>query len=1288
MSDQVYEQLRDVELPSLGESVTEATVLDVLVGPGDAVNAGDPLVEVSTDKVDAEIPSPATGTVAEVLVAAGDAVAVGTTVVRLDTAAEPDGVVAAADDEAEAMPAAESGDAATSPTAPDGTRAAGRATPVAARMAAAHGVPAEAIEGSGRAGTVTKRDVLRHVEALAERGATEADAIRAPRELRMRGGEAMLVRYMDESRTVPTATTQREVSAAVLVERRAALKAAGVRLSYTHLIAWALVRAVSAVPAMVHRFAERDGVPTRIDDGAVNLGIAVDVRRDDGTSTVLVPVLRGADRLDAGGFVSAYDDLVARTRAGDLSPDDLSGANVTLTNTGGFGSTTGMPRLLARQSAIIAAGGIGVPASLRHLAAELGVAPTMWLASTYDHRVIQGADSGRFLGAVDALLQGEHGFYEEVFGSLGVPMPARTPDGPRAGAPTRAAAAVDDERAMSTAMAAAQLLSQLRRRGHLAAHLDPLSPAPMLPAELTPAAHGTDEAALRTVPAGLLGGDLARHGDAASALAHLREVYCGTTGYEFEHLADPERVAWWRMQVERRRSDPLKPDDARRVLRRLIEVDDFERYLQRTWLGQKTLSVEGLDVTVPMVEELVRLAATDRDGEVVIGMAHRGRLALLTHIVGMPLARLFREFDAYADAELAVPQGTTGDVKQHLGARGVYGREDGATIAVRLQPNPSHLEFVTPVALGVARALRTADAEGRAALPILLHGDASFPGQGVVTETFNLARLRAYEVGGAVHIVQNNQIGFTTEPADGRGSTYPTDAARGSTVPVLHVNAEDVDACLHAVRLARAYQREFGDDVILDVVGYRRLGHNETDEPAFTQPRLYEQIRARPRLVDSYAEALIAGGVASAAEVETWRAESRQRLDDALDSSRAAAPVDPRPTAEPLPSPEPDEATLRRVNAALHTLPDGFTVHRKLDALLARRRDALVDPGRAAIDWGHAEALALAVAADAGIHVRLSGEDTQRGAFTQRHLVLHDVHDGRRHSPISALARPGCVEIINSPLSEQAPVGYEWGFSTALPNALVLWEAQFGDFANVAQTVVDNFVSAAHAKWGIDSGLVLLLPHGYEGAGPEHSSARLERYLGLSAEEGLRVAYPTTAAQHYHLLLEQVAQRRPLVVMTPKSLLRAPEAAATPRELVGGRFEPVLLSGDPAAAERLLVCTGKVGHDLLAAWSGDARVAIVRLERLAPFPTEELCEVVTACPRLRDVTWVQEEPRNMGAWTYIAPRVAELLPGGLTLRYVGRPERAAPAEGYPSLHAVRQRHIVTEALAASPTGLD
>jgi multifunctional 2-oxoglutarate metabolism enzyme len=1196
-----------VALPSLGESVSEATVVAVHVSPGDVVAVGDPLVEVSTDKVDADVPSPVAGSVTAVRIGPGDTIAVGEVIVEVAPVAAP------------------------AERAPDG-------------------------------------------ETVAEPGPARAPVAHS-REAAMRGPEAVLVEHMHASRRVPTATTIRELGAGPLVRRRDQLRAAGVELSYTHVIAWALVRAAATVPAIVNRYAERDSGPCRVRDRHVQLGVAVDIERRGGTRMVLVPVLRDADCLEFSAFAAAYDELVAKARAARLGAEDLTGANLVLSNTGGFGSTTGVPRLLEGHSAIVAAGAIHVPPALRRLRPELGVEPTLWLACTYDHRVIQGADSGRFLGTVERLLDGEDGFYEEMFSALGVARPA---SGAAATVPLSEPVPAAGGPGAEAVVAVAEAVTRFRSRGFEHAALDPLAEPPPAAAEPEPE--------MAALPAALFGRQLERFGDAAAALRWLQRRYQGPTGFEFEHLADVEKVRWWRERVEGR--DPAVPDREvkRRVLRRLLEVDEFERFLQRSWLGQKTLSVEGLDMTIPMVEQLIHLAAASGQDRVVIGMAHRGRLAILTHLAGMPLERLFAEFDAYGDVARVAAVGTTGDVKQHIGWEGEYAAGT-ATVTVRVQPNPSHLEFVCPVALGVARGLDAAAERRGGVVPVLLHGDASFPAQGVVAETFNLGGLPAYAVGGTVHIVQNNQIGFTTEPGDARSNPRVTDLARGATVPVVHVNGEDVDACMEAVALALDFRAACHRDVIIDVVGYRRLGHNETDEPAYTQPLLYQQIRARERFSDRYARRLLGDGVVDEQELAEWAAQRGERLRAARDRSRQAAPRPlesvGRAVATPGPKIDRSATALRRLGLSLHARPEGFAVHPKLEAFLARRRDGLTGASDAAsIDWAHAEALLLAAAATAGFRVRLSGQDVQRGAFTQRHLVLHDTRTGATACPLEQLPGAAPVEVVNSPLSEQAALGFEWGFSTAAGLALVIWEAQFGDFANTAQVLIDQFIAPAHAKWGIDAPMVMLLPHAYEGAGPEHSSGRLERFLSLAAEDGMAVAYPTTAAQYFHLLRghAQSSPARPLAVMSPKSLLRAPAAAASLDELGTGEFRPVLIDGaDPRGAERIVVCSGKVAHDLLARrddWPPG--LALVRLERPAPFPTDELASHLQGAT---GVVWLQEEPRNMGAWGYVRDRLEALLPAGARLGYVGRPERAAPAEGYPAAHAVEQARIVSAGLA-------
>ena len=733
--------------------------------------------------------------------------------------------------------------------------------------------------------------------------------------------------------------------------------------------------------------------------------------------------------------------------------------------------------------------------------------------------------------------------------------------------------------------------------------------------------------------------------------------------------------------------------------------------MHKAYLGQKQFSVEGLDMTVPMIDELTQLSATRGAREVVVGMAHRGRLNVLAHNLGRPYQTIFAEFEGSSTLEpiTTLPQGGTGDVKYHHGAQGSYQLPGGESIIVRLESNPSHLEFVGPVAQGATRAAQTtrqgphAHQDTNAAIPIILHGDAAFPGQGVVAETLNLQALDGYTVGGTVHIIQNNQVGFTTDADDARSTTMASDMAKGFDVPIIHVNADDVAACISAVRLAFAFRQEFGHDVLIDLIGYRRFGHNEADEPAYTQPEMYQQIKKHPSVRELYARQLVDQGVVTEQEStemtdEVWsvltdsHAELKQRIANAKDVDHATGEYQ----LDRTPSPEVKTAVplerLQVLNEELLAVPDGFTVHPKLVKQLEQRREA-VDPdhpNEAKIVWAHGEALAFASLLTEGIPIRLTGQDTERGTFSQRHLVLHDPKTGQEHCAMQHL--PGSLapmELHNSPLSEMACVGFEYGYSQEGPETLVLWEAQFGDFVNGAQVIIDQFIVSGLAKWGQTSRLTLLLPHAYEGSGPEHSSARLERFLQLAAEGNIRVAYPTTPAQYFHLLRRQarIAKQRPLVVMTPKSLLRLPQAGSSVSELVEGRFQPVLGDAgvDPEQVTRLVLCTGKIYYDLLASPKREEnpRVAIGRVELLYPFPQAELMELVSQYPKLEEVVWVQEEPRNMGARAYMSPRLLQVLPEHLQFGYIGRPERAASGEGYPIAHATEQRRIITAALDLS-----
>ena len=1117
------------------------------------------------------------------------------------------------------------------------------------------------------------------------------------------GPAARLVQNMTDSLSVPTATSFREIVVDTLDARRrelnARLAASGQKISYTHLIGYAIVQAARAFPMMTHAFQEAGGKPHRLDPGGVSLGLAVDVEKKDGSRTLVVPVIKHAEGMDFAAFHTTYETLVEKARTGRLLPDDFAGGTITLTNPGTIGTVASVPRLMKGQASIIATGAIR----------QSGGAKLITITSTYDHRVIQGAESGMFLRKLEALLNGEDQFYEGVFESVGVgrgalgvaPAPAGQapappmPHAPRPGVDVEVG--VEELKHVAAAMA---LVKAIRHFGHLAARLDPLASDPPGDPALDPGPLGLTPEIMARVPAEVLrvyvpGRTL------ADAYPELLKTYCGTIAYEVEHIGSHQERVWLRQVIESgQHRPPLAADEKRKLLSRLTAVEMLERFLHTAYLGQKRFSIEGLDALVPMLDLTIELAGQAGARRVVLGMAHRGRLNVLAHIVGLPYETIFAEFEGGRHVEETLtPEGGTGDVKYHHGADGVYQTAAGKPVNVSLSPNPSHLEAVNPVVEGRARAAQTnrrgKDAlhDGTVAVPLLIHGDASFAAQGVVAETFNLARLRGYTTGGTIHLIANNQLGFTTDPKEARSTDYASDLAKGFDAPIIHVNADDPEACLAAVRVAMMYRDQFHGDVVIDVVGYRRHGHNEGDEPAYTQPLMYERIRQTPPVRQRYADQLAREGVLERAQADAEAERFSQRLYETQQSMKAhlaeaGQGEEPQRISGAQP-PEPDTAVATQVltglNAQLLTVPEGFTVNPKLKKQLERRRGALTDGG---IDWAHAEALAFASLVVEGTPIRLTGQDTERGTFSQRHLVLHDAVNGQRYAPIQNL--PGArapFELHNSPLSEFACLGFEYGYAAAAPEALVLWEAQYGDFTNGAEVIIDQFLIAGLAKWRQTSRLTLLLPHGYEGQGPEHSSARIERFLALGAEGNLRIANCTTPAQYFHLLRRQGrhAELRPLVLFTPKSLLRLPQAASRLEELTTGRFRPVLddPEGDARrAATRLVLCSGKVYYDLLLSprRAQAQHVAIGRVELLYPFPTSEIAELIKRYPRVAEIVWVQEEPRNMGPQKFMKPQLRELVGPDVAVRDIGRPERSSPAEGYPAVHAAEQARIVTAAL--------
>jgi 2-oxoglutarate dehydrogenase E1 component len=1337
-----------IQMPEMGESVTEGIVLEWHVAEGDFVEEGDTVVEVSTDKVDAEVPAPTAGTITKLIASVDDEIPVGAPLAEMEPgtngasaegpAASAAGPVAVGDPPPPAVAEASSG--VGPPTAPPaeeaadstaGTKVGGdsqdvRATPVARRVAQELGVDLGRLAGSGPGAKVTKEDVLAAAEgngagpAAPTAPAGEAKALRGP--------AAMLAEAMGESREVPTATSFRTIAVDTLDAKRRALngvlKERGMKVSFTHLVAWAIVQAAVDWPVMTRVFEQRDGKPFAIEGGPVNLGIAVDVERKDGSHSLLVPAIKGADGLDFAAFHSHYEELITKTRENKLSADDFQGTNISLTNPGGIGTVASVPRLMSGQSAIIATGAIAYPPEWAHAAPErlrqLGVSKTMTLTSTYDHRVIQGAESGAFLRRIEALLEGEEGFYEAVATDLGVepgPIAAAHPaaaSAPPLGAPAPATTpAQPDEELLGAVQAATSLLKGYRTHGHLAARLDPLGSEPKGDPALQPERLNLTPELMAKIPASIL--RIGVPGETLlEALPRMREAYCGTIAYQFEHLSSHQQRTWLREMVETgAHRQPLSAEEKRRLLDRLIDVFEFERFIEKAYLGQKMFTVEGLDATVPMLDELVTLAHRAGAEEVVFGMAHRGRLSVLAHNLGRSVESILAEFEGSKQIEqvkavAAIPHGGTGDVKYHYGHQGTYETSEGEQIAVRLFPNPSHLEFVNPVVVGATRLLQSEfdgpkiDHDARCAVPVLLHGDAAFPGQGVVAETLNLGALRGYTTGGTVHIIQNNQVGFTTDPQDARSTPHAADIAKGFNIPIIHVNADDVEACSAAVRLAMAYRERWARDIVIDVIGYRRYGHNETDEPAYTQPLMAARIKAHPPVSELYAGKLVEEGVVSAEEVERESKARRGEMSGALKELRKKMELgeyeDPTVTTtttgelDRTASPPVDTAvpleTLRKLNQELIEVPESFTLHRKLRKPLSRRIEALEDGG---VEFGHAEALAFASLLGDGVHIRLTGQDTERGTFSHRHLVLHDENTGLEYCPMQNLEDAKApFELYNSPLSEIACLGFEYGYSAADPEALVIWEAQYGDFANAGQVIIDTFIASGEAKWGQTSRLTLLLPHGYEGSGPEHSSARIERFLALAAEGNIRIANPTTAAQYFHLLRRQALIRkpRPLVVFSPKGLLRLDAAAATPEELTDGHFHFIL--DDPRAGgrrekmERLVLCTGKVYFDM----DGSERreeaenVAIARVELIYPFAKDQLAKLIASYPNLKEIVWVQEEPRNMGCWKVMSRRMPDVLPEGVELGYIGRPTRASPGEGYSVSHAREQDRIVLTALSA------
>ena len=1120
----------------------------------------------------------------------------------------------------------------------------------------------------------------------------------------IRGGALRIAENMAASLEVPTATTQRQVPVKLVDENRRLMNdyraATGQpKVSFTHLISWAIIQALKAFPGMNDAFDASGPEPARVRRDRVNFGLAVDVTKGDGSRTLLVPNVKGVEAMTFAGFAGAADDVVTRARTGKIKLSDFEGTTISLTNPGTLGTTASVPRLMAGQGAIIATGAIEYPAEFSAMApatlSRLAISKVVTFTSTYDHRIIQGAESGAFLARVEELLLGKHGFYEGVFADLAIPFrpfrwePDRNP-------PLLADGHTDEIAKQARVL---ELINAYRVRGHLIADIDPLRSRSIAHhPELDLETHGLTiwDLDREFWTGGLKGGDRL---PLREIVAVMRRVYCGKIGTEYRHISSPDEKYWVRERIAAATAgDPPLPAELRKALLvKLIAAEEFERFLGTKFLGQRRYSVEGVDTTIPLLDRLVEGAAARAIDEVVIGMSHRGRLNILANVVGNSAERIFSGFEGVVHPDFPADEG---DVKYHQGAKTVRRSESGRDIAVQVESNPSHLEAVDAVVEGVARAKQERTAghgptAWKRVLPVLLHGDAAFAGQGMVAEVLNLAQLPGYRTGGTIHVVVNNQIGFTTPPSKGRSSEYSTDVAKINQVPIFHVNADDPEAAYRVLEIALDYRQKFHKDVVIDLIGFRRHGHNEGDEPTYTQPVMYRAIEAHPGVRALYARRLVREGVLTEGEVRELEARQLAEYEAALEAAKKAAQR-PRPAA-PAPSGSdtgvveletgvPRE-TLSRIGRVLTTVPSGFHLNPKMVQQLARR--GKMAEGALPIDWGTAEALAFGSLLLEGTPIRVSGQDSARGTFSHRHALLYDSVTGEAWGPLATLdPKQAPFEVSDSPLSEFAVLGFEYGYSVEWPEALVLWEAQFGDFANGAQVIVDQFVASAEDKWRQTTRMGMLLPHGSEGQGPEHSSARIERYLQLAADGNVQVVNATTPAQYFHLLRRQMRQpqAKPLILFSPKSLLRLPAAASPLDALTRGGFRAVLDDpevSDRGAVERVLFGSGKVYYDLRAEREkrGDRRTALVRVEQLYPFPEARLSEIAAGYPRLSDAVWVQEEPKNMGAWSFVRERSAGFLGPNRMLRYVGRAASPSPATGNAGVHKRELEQFLAEAFA-------
>lgn len=1115
------------------------------------------------------------------------------------------------------------------------------------------------------------------------------------------GSSARILENMSSSLSIPVATSQRTIPVKLLEENRILINRQlkhlnfG-KLSFTHIIGWAIVKAATEYPVMNYAYSIVNGKPIIIKKEDVNLGLAIDIEKKDGSHSLMVPNIKGVNKLDFKQFFIVYEDLVARSRKGDIDPAEFTGTTITLTNPGTLGTVLSVPRLMVGQGTIIATGAIQYPAEYQAVSpstiSALGISKVMNITSTYDHRIIQGAESGLFLKQVHELLLGENNFYQEIFESLGVQLqPLRWKTDYQPGI-FGSAANTDEIEKQARVL---QLINLYRVRGHLVADLDPLGSHLAYHPELDPVSYNLTLWDLdREFITGGFGGK--KTATLREIIDSLHKTYCDKIGVEYMHIQKPDEKLWLQNKMEPVKNTPSFDVDVKKgILEKLITAETFEHFIHNKFVGHKRFSVEGSETLIPVLDLILNEASESGILEVVLGMAHRGRLNVLANIIGKSFESIFSEFEDIKDPESI--QGS-GDVKYHLGASGRYKTVNGRSITVSVASNPSHLEWVDPVVEGIVRAKQTRlndSIDHKKIMPLLIHGDAAFAGQGVVAETLNLSQLSGYRTGGTIHVIINNQIGFTTTPEDARSSQYATDVAKMIQAPIFHVNGDDPEASLWVAKLAFEYRQTFKKDVVIDLFGYRRHGHNEGDEPGFTQPLLYTKIKQQPSVRELYGNVLLKNKILDEQTIKSMNEEIYRQLSEAFDKikRRAAQFNADAPLAyekEKLEAVQPVEETaiseelLTEVVNKITEVPEDFNIHPKLKKFLDKRKGLLQEGD---VDWAFAEALAFGSLLVEGTPVRLSGQDSKRGTFSQRHLALSDIKSGVEYIPLNHIKEGQAkIEALDSLLSEAAVLGFEYGYSTADPLALVLWEAQFGDFGNGAQIIIDNFIVSSYEKWQLKNSVVMLLPHGYEGQGPEHSSARLERFLTLCAQENMQVCNVTTPAQYFHVLRRQIknAQCKPLIIMTPKSMLRLPEAKSFKEDFINDKFHEII---DDSTIEnkdnvnRVILSTGKVYYDLLKYRENNKikDAALVRLEQIYPYKKEKLKEIFNQYKNAGKVFWVQEEPRNMGAWNFLAERLYNDLAEGQKLHYSGRPEMASPAVGSSRIAAKQQKDLIESA---------